>query len=252
MVFEKYLLIVMDSVRYDSFIGAKTPNIDRLGVPFKAYSRSDNTLGSASVILSSFSLPKIPGKDVLFLDENKTDCISFIKKNYKLILASGSPFFFQYPGNPLNSVLSHYKLIRPGLNNTNFFFSSNFLIKNLMEEISGLDKFIAVLWCIETHSPYFTPEKKKNGWSKEYAELEKICKQGKTPNPNLVKTLHSSQMQAIEYIDHLCGPLFDSLSNCRIIVTADHGDAFGENGAFGHGFGFSETQFCVPLLIGEK
>ena len=35
----------------------------------------------------------------------------------------------------------------------------------------------------------------------------------------------------------------------RLLVTSDHGEAFGEHGGWGHGFGVHEEQLRIPLLI---
>ena len=60
----------------------------------------------------------------------------------------------------------------------------------------------------------------------------------------------------ISYLDHHLGRLFDHLSeradhqNTLIIVTADHGEALGEDGYyFAHGHSIAPDQVHVPLLL---
>ena len=60
---------------------------------------------------------------------------------------------------------------------------------------------------------------------------------------------------AIAYLDEQIGRLLDELErrgrlkNTLVIITSDHGEAFGENGRFGHIDSAYLTQLRVPLLI---
>jgi arylsulfatase A-like enzyme len=60
---------------------------------------------------------------------------------------------------------------------------------------------------------------------------------------------------AIAYIDHHLGLLFDELQrrglleNTLVIVTADHGEQFGEHGLFDHGNSLYLPLLHVPLVI---
>jgi arylsulfatase A-like enzyme len=59
----------------------------------------------------------------------------------------------------------------------------------------------------------------------------------------------------IRFLDHHLGRLLDAVfsrpgaENTLVIITADHGEAFGEGGRFGHGFWLSEELLHVPLLV---
>ncbi len=59
----------------------------------------------------------------------------------------------------------------------------------------------------------------------------------------------------IRFLDHHLGRLLDAVfarpggENTLVIVTADHGESFGEGGRFGHGFWLSEELLHVPLLV---
>lgn len=62
-------------------------------------------------------------------------------------------------------------------------------------------------------------------------------------------------MNAIYYDDYLLGKLLgylkksNSLKNTIIIITADHGEEFYEEGNFGHNSAFTEYQLKVPLVM---
>ncbi len=61
--------------------------------------------------------------------------------------------------------------------------------------------------------------------------------------------------RSIAYLDAQIGRLFDHLrqrgdyDRALIIVTADHGEAFGEHGPAGHGLSVYEEEIHVPLLV---
>ncbi len=60
---------------------------------------------------------------------------------------------------------------------------------------------------------------------------------------------------AIAYMDRETGALLDALrergllANTVVIITADHGESFGERGIGGHGTSLYREQIEVPLLI---
>jgi len=60
---------------------------------------------------------------------------------------------------------------------------------------------------------------------------------------------------SIAYLDHEIGLLLDALQkrglldNTMLIITGDHGEAFGEHGYFTHGDNLYLKQLHVPLLI---
>ena len=59
----------------------------------------------------------------------------------------------------------------------------------------------------------------------------------------------------IRYMDQLLGTLFDRLEadaetvETHIVITADHGESFGEGGSLGHGERVTSEQIRVPLVI---
>ena len=66
-----------------------------------------------------------------------------------------------------------------------------------------------------------------------------------------MQRLHKQQICCVEYIDELMGELFAKCPpNTYIIVTADHGELFGEDDYFGHGSIMHEKCFKVPFLEG--
>jgi glucan phosphoethanolaminetransferase (alkaline phosphatase superfamily) len=64
--------------------------------------------------------------------------------------------------------------------------------------------------------------------------------------------LRERQIQTVRYLVDVFEELYDMVpKNTHIIVTADHGELFGEAGYFGHGPIMHEKCFEVPYLEGK-
>ncbi|MGP0076812.1 MAG: sulfatase-like hydrolase/transferase [Bryobacteraceae bacterium] len=56
------------------------------------------------------------------------------------------------------------------------------------------------------------------------------------------------QTACIEFVDHMLGELLSMFSAATIVLCADHGDCWGENGLWEHGISHDMT-FTVPLIV---
>jgi arylsulfatase A-like enzyme len=113
----------------------------------------------------------------------------------------------------------------------------------------------------ETHYPYATPGDDASRWPHLSGVHGAVQWMG-TPTPEgraAPRTLtmaemheaHDRQVNAVRYVDDLFGTLFERVpEDTYIIVTADHGDLFGEDGMFGHGPVIHEKVLEVPLAEG--
>ena len=64
--------------------------------------------------------------------------------------------------------------------------------------------------------------------------------------------LKERQIDTVRYLDGVFEELYDMVpKNTHIVVTADHGELFGEAGYFGHGPIMHEKCFEVPYLEGK-
>ena len=64
--------------------------------------------------------------------------------------------------------------------------------------------------------------------------------------------LRERQVDTVRYLDGVFEQLYDMVPpNTHIIVSADHGELFGEAGYFGHGPIMHEKCFEVPYLEGR-
>jgi len=70
--------------------------------------------------------------------------------------------------------------------------------------------------------------------------------------PELFEKLRTQQVSCVEYIDKKIGHLMEvAPANTHFIVTADHGELFGEDGYFGHGPIMHPKCFEVPFVEGS-
>lgn len=110
----------------------------------------------------------------------------------------------------------------------------------------------------ETHYPYMLAAADLPQLSGVHGVLRGLAQGGTTSepaaffDPDLMARLHAQQVRCVEHVDALFGRM---LSKCprgtHIIVTADHGELFGEDGYFGHGPIMHEKVFEVPFLEGK-
>lgn len=71
--------------------------------------------------------------------------------------------------------------------------------------------------------------------------------------PAEMAELRDRQVQSVRYVDQLFEHLLDVVPrNTSVIVTSDHGELFGEDGFFGHGPMAHELLFEVPYVEGVR
>jgi hypothetical protein len=120
----------------------------------------------------------------------------------------------------------------------------------------------------ETHYPYAKPDedssmwprisgvngvfKKLDGQTDEEGNLIKDEEAPKFFDQGKLDELRERQIDTVRFLDGVFEELFDMVpENTHIIVTADHGELFGEAGYFGHGPIMHEKCFEVPYLEGK-
>lgn len=105
--------------------------------------------------------------------------------------------------------------------------------------------FFAVLWTFQQHYPYF----RTNSGAERQFDLPEL-------DENIRGKQHKTRyLNAIAEADHLIGQLVrqlraqNILSNTLIVITGDHGEAFGGHGNSGHGVSLYEEDVRVPLVL---
>ena len=67
-----------------------------------------------------------------------------------------------------------------------------------------------------------------------------------------MKHMIACQKNMLRIVDKSIGNIMERVpEGTRVIITSDHGEFFGENHLFGHGVGFHEKVFEVPMIMGD-
>ena len=273
------LLIIFDSCRFDTFLAAKTPNINRLGETSRCHSFASWTFPSHAVFLLGASPHKNP-KGVFASEVYKKDFANWGDRlNIPDISFRGFvpqlslPRFLQQHGYLTNALVS-----MPVLNQTTML-NQNFDRYELMKSHNDFNAIIDelkfdsekpsfyLLNVGETHYPYTTPAEKTNdlpiihgvhGVFKHMDDFMVDTEETRTKAPedffhmDKMLALKDKQQKNVEYLDALFEKLYEKVpKNTHIIVTADHGECFGEDGFFGHGPVVHEKVFEVPFVEGR-
>ena len=122
--------------------------------------------------------------------------------------------------------------------------------------------FFAFLNYFDTHSPYFPPATFTKHFGvvpKSRAEANLVrdwwMYRTKPHTAEEIRLMVDSYDDCLAAQDEQIGLLFDQLrqrgvlENTLVIITADHGEEFGEHGQFIHGYSLYESATRVPLLI---
>jgi membrane-anchored protein YejM (alkaline phosphatase superfamily) len=264
------VFIVMDSCRYDSFAAAQTPNIDRLGTAQKRYSYASWTAPSHYAFTMGM-MPHASPKNVYASEVYKDEflqwkertgsaAISFkdflpelsvprvlSKIGYRSVAKVSMPVLNKYTA--ISRHFDEYKLMD---NHNNF--------AGMVDEIEFPEDepHYYFLNLGETHYPYMLAAENLPHVSGVHGVLKAIGNEaevassaGQSFDPELMKRLHQQQIKCVEYLDGLIGKLMAKAPpNTWYIVTADHGELFGEEGYFGHGPIMHEKCFEIPFVEG--
>jgi arylsulfatase A-like enzyme len=262
------VFIVMDSCRHDTFMRAKTPNIDRIGSAEKRYSYASWTAPSHYAFTMGM-LPHTSPRDV-FASEVYTEEF----RQWKDRTGSAEVSFKDFlPDLSLPKVLHKLgyntvaKVSMPVLNR-HTLISRDFDEFKLMDNHNNFAGMVAeiefpddepqyyFLNLGETHYPYMLSGENLPHISGVHGALKSMDdapeSASETFDPEQLKMLHGQQVKCVEYIDGLVGKLMAKApENTWYIVTADHGELFGEDGYFGHGPVMHVKCFEIPFLEGR-
>lgn len=259
----------MDSCRYDSYSAAHTPNIDRIGEAERRYSYASWTAPSHHAFAMGM-MPHASPKDV-FASEVYKDEYAQWKTRTGL---DGISFREFLPDLSLPKVLRKLgyrtvaKVSMPVLNKSTLI-SRDFDEYKLMGHHNDFAGMIAemefhddeptyyFLNLGETHYPYMLSGANLPHISGLHGALKSMddapagaVKQ--SFDPGQMEMLRRQQVKCVEYIDGQIGRLMAlTPPNTHFIVTADHGELFGEDGYFGHGPIMHEKCFEIPFVEGR-
>lgn len=269
------VVVVLDSLRYDVALAASTPNLDRLGPLEQRWSYASWTAPSHYNLLMGL-LPHDSPTGVYASDYYQRDYLKYAER----LRVPDMEFKKLLPGLWLPSYLrdvlgyaTHARVSMPVLNPAtpvNRGFDSFRLMPTHNDMGAMLDDlsfgtmagpFFALLNIGETHYPYALPGEDPSEWpviSGVHGVLKRVddtdgdVTGGGFFDSAAMERLRARQLRATEYVDTVIGRLFDEVpEDTWIVVTADHGELFGEGGYFGHGPINHEKVNEVPLWEGH-
>jgi arylsulfatase A-like enzyme len=122
--------------------------------------------------------------------------------------------------------------------------------------------FFAFLNYFDAHEPYLAPSEYRGRFGIrptttgdhqfliDYLETNKA-----TMNPHDSTMARDSYDDCLAFLDGQVGRLLDelesrgTLENTVVVITSDHGEAFGDHGSFLHSYSVFLEEVCVPLVI---
>jgi len=276
-----FVVVILDSCRYDSFVEAAPKTLAKLGTPQKRWTYASWTAPSHYNLLTGL-MPHTSPPNVYASEYYKED---FYEYNRRLG-AKGIEFGKMVPGLWLPGFLrntlgytTHARVSLPVLNpktGVNRDFDSFQLMDkhNDMRAMLPTLKFddarpsFYMLNVGETHYPYAKPDEDSSMWPRisgvngVFKKLDsQIDAQGnlihESDAPQFfdqdkLDQLKARQVETVRYLDGVFAELFDLVpKNTWVVVTADHGELFGEAGYFGHGPIMHDKCFEVPFLEGK-
>lgn len=270
------VFIIMDSCRYDSYQRAFTPALDDLGSACMRYSYASWTSPSHQTFLMG-QLPHSSPRGVFASEVYKKEYqvwrerLNLPDLSFKSFIPHLSlPRMLKDHGyhtvarvsmpvlNPLAGFARHFDDYRLMDNHNDF--------AGMLREISFPrdQPMFYFLNLGETHYPYMLKDSQLPKISGVHGVVsgmdELLMRQSDIPDEastffpaDTMRFLHDQQVRCVEYVDSLMAELFvRAPANTWFIVTADHGELFGENGYFGHGPIMDAKCFEVPFLEGRR
>jgi Coenzyme PQQ synthesis protein D (PqqD) len=257
---QSVLLITLDSCRYDTFVAAHAPNMKGVGSEIhRAQAPSHFTYGSHLSMFVGFT-PGIAGAERPYVNpkfaklfrvhnegrrphgpaafelQGRSIAQGFGHAGYRT-LGSGAMAWFN-PRRPHGEYLTadFGKFFYPGdawsVDRQAAWFDAE------LDSIKGTPVF-AFLNVGETHAPY---------WHKgaRWSAADNPC----VPFQQLDRSADCAarQRSCLEYIDASLAKLLSRFAGATIIVTADHGDCWGEDGLWEHTI-CHEAVLNVPLVF---
>jgi hypothetical protein len=271
------VMVVLDSLRYDSWTEAEPATLATLGGLERRWSYASWTAPSHYNLLMGL-LPHSSPREVYASEYYKRDFARYGER----LGVEGIEFRRFLPSIFLPTFLrrvlgytTHAMVSMPVLNPhtaINRDFDSYELMPRhndmgaMVEELD-FDESRPSFYLLnvgETHYPYALPDEDPSRWPRisgvhgVFRHLDDdLDAEGDSPAPrdffdqSQLAELRARQITAVSYLDGVFARLFDRLpSNTWVVVTSDHGELFGEDRYFGHGPISHPKVLEVPLVEG--
>lgn len=265
------MVVVFDSLRYDSWTAAAPLNLGRLGPCERRWSYASWTAPSHYNLLMGL-LPHSSPPGIVASDHYKEDFLRYEQRlgvpgvNFSSMLPGlWMPSFLRDRLNYRTSALVSMPVLNPatavnrGFDEFQLMDSHNDFSR-IIDSMTFRDDqpSFYLLNTGETHYPYALPGEDPSAWprvSGVHGVLKRL--RADDPSEEIMDTLdfddlRERQIEAVRYLDSLMARLYDVVpDNTWVIATSDHGELFGEEGYFGHGPIMHEKVFEVPFVEGR-
>jgi hypothetical protein len=269
------VFVVLDSLRYDSWVEAQPENLRALGSVERRWSYASWTAPSHYNLLMGL-LPHSSPPQVYASEYYKEDFLRYSER----LGVPGIEFARMLPSLFLPTYLKHglgystHAMVSMPVLNRHTVINRDFDSYELMPKHNDMAAMIDRLSFVEdqptfyllnvgeTHYPYALPDEDPQTWPKisgvhgVFKHLDEGPDAAETEpreffDRHALEELRARQVKAVEYLDGVFSQLFDHLpSNTWVVVTSDHGELFGEDRYFGHGPIAHEKVFEVPFVEG--
>jgi hypothetical protein len=263
-------VVVLDSLRHDSWLRAAPANLAALGPVERRYSYASWTAPSHYALLMGL-LPHTSPRGVYASEYYKRDFVRYAERlgvpemDFRSLLPS--IFLPTYLKHTLGYA-THARVSMPVLN-PHTILNRDFDSYELMASHNDMGAMVDALEFYEdrpsfhllnvgeTHYPYALPGEDPSAWPRlhgVHGVFKHMGDEGAAPeafDEAGLRALQDRQVEALGHLDGVFGRLFDRLpSGTWVVVTADHGELFGEDGYFGHGPIAHEKVLEVPFAEG--
>lgn len=271
-----YLLITLDSCRYDSFIRANPRHIPKLGPVERRWSYASWTSPSHYNLLIGL-MPHASPRNVYASEYYKQELLRFNERfgtsDFEFRSLIPQLFLPVFLRNTLG-YRTHAMVSLPVLN-PKTPINVGFETYSLMQRHNDMRGMLArlsfdddrpsfyLLNVGETHYPYALPGEPPEDWPRihgihgVFKHLDEQIVGGQLVtdirpfDQKRLDQLRDRQIEAVKYVDSVVEELFDLVPrNTYVTITSDHGELFGEDGYFGHGPIQHEKVFEVPFVEG--
>lgn len=269
------VLVVLDSLRWDSWTTAEPENLGRLAPVERRWSYASWTAPSHYNLMTGL-LPHDNPRRVYASEHYKQEFERYGERlgvpeiDFKAMLPGlWLPGYLRdelgYETGAMVSmpVLNRHTGINRGFGSYELMPKHNDMAAMVDRlEVSPERPSFHLLNVGETHYPYALPGEDPSEWPRVHGVHGVFKHMGDETAPanaeaegffdrDALDRLRERQIEAVRYLDGVFARLFDKLpSGTWVIVTSDHGELFGEDDFFGHGPIVHEKVFEVPFAEG--
>jgi membrane-anchored protein YejM (alkaline phosphatase superfamily) len=265
---ENFLLITIDCGRYDAYVEARKPVLDKIGKARQAYTHGTFTFPAHAAMFQGM-LPHVfcdepfynrgirqmwrmrdkPGKKPALIEfplETGSIIGGFVETGYHAA-GTAAMAWFRNP-KPLRQPFPRFEFT--GIDAKR---QVDYILSEWKQR--GDKPFFGFINFGEAHGPYIHEgmpgaESVKGKTGTADFRLRPHVGKLRSDEWKFDEELWRRQVECISYLDARIGDLLDGLGNAGITVAicSDHGECFGEDGLYGHGF-YHPKIMEVPLLI---